>query len=86
MTPDQVFAKAFNGNPNFMTPAIHYRAFVGPYAVELSEGSSIMGSGSIYGVTVLNQDGSRPANSGLSQCFHSYTDAQEYIVSLASDE
>lgn len=77
---NRLFRRAYpNGEPNPMTPTIHYRTMRGGYAVELSEGTGMEGQ-PIFGVTVLDGWGQR--NTERSRLFQAREEAEKYIESL----
>jgi len=77
----QIFNKTYNGNRNFMTPRVLGYGQKGGLLYELSEGEGIFGK-TIYGVTVITTHGKKAPE--LSQCFHSYQDANDYAETLGS--
>ncbi len=76
----EIFYNTFGDSQNFMTPEVVSYQVAGPYAVELSRGTGIWNE-SIYGVTVLELDGTRTTLGG---CFDKPEDALEYMAQLAS--
>ena len=79
-----IFAKEFNGSPNFMTPYVIKRGMFGTLAWELSSGSGMLGTGTLYGVTCLrqNDDGTITRENDLGDSFYSNQQAIDYINSL----
>jgi len=76
----RVFYDTFGDSTNFVTPEVVSYHLIGPYAVELSKGSAIIGDGELWGVTVLECDGQR---TDLSQSFQTDDDALRYMGGLA---
>ena len=79
--PKQVISKAFNNQPNFMSPNPIAYSMAGtkePLCVELSWGYGIF-SDKVYGVTVFKPDGQRTE---YDQSFTNLEDAEEYIGNL----
>lgn len=79
MTHEQInaiFHRAFNGQPNFITPDILKRGKRGRMIYEISSGQGL-GGGTIYGVTVLELSGLRRRD--LSSCFSDLSEAERYI-------
>lgn len=80
-----IFKARFNGNPNIMTPDLMRYGWKDGLAYELAHGDSIpmrgQPPGHIYGVTVLNPDGTDAERDGerLSTCLHSLPEALAYI-------
>jgi len=79
LTYSEAFFKAYNGQPNFMTPVIIDRITTDRFYVELSTGSKFMDL-EMYGVTVLDKYGNKYPE--LSDCFNSLEDAKNHINSL----
>ena len=76
----RIFLEKFGESTNFMSPTVVSYQIVGECAVEISKGSTIMGAGEIFGVTVLELDGRR---TDLSKSFHSHAGALRYVAELA---
>lgn len=78
------FKKAFNGEPNFLTPNIESHGKSGEYLWELSYGRGFSDN-TIWGVTVLTKAGKK--TSGISQGgFSTRGEAVDYILSLKTIE
>ena len=75
----QIFNRTYNGNRNFMTPRVLGYGQKGGLLYELSEGGGIFGK-ALYGVTVITTHGQKAPE--LSQCFHSYREANDYAEAL----
>ena len=73
-----LFRGTFGDSSNFMTPELIEYRIVGQYAVELSRGSGIWNN-ALYGVTVLELDGSRTS---LGACFDTPEDMLGYVAQL----
>lgn len=84
MKAHEIFEKRYKGNVNLVTPLhIRYGMIDPVLAYELSEGRSVI-HGNLYGVTVLellSEDEIVPRH-GLSKCFSSRKEAEEYIQYL----
>ena len=84
LTASEIIRLQYKGNKNFMTP---HRQKVGKInknvAFELSSGSGISGSGTLYGVTVVSASGykTRPLHN-KSKAFTSKNEAEAYINKL----
>ena len=71
---------------NFMTPdLIRYQDCDNGYLIELSIGRGF-DNDKIWGVTVLNSDGTRTHDTDLSQMFHSRGGAERHITTVACDQ
>ena len=77
-----IFAKAYNGQSNLMTPEVVQLGKQGKFYYELSRGTGFSGN-NIFGVTVLNVEGEerRP---DLNKLFSNLSMAEQYIKSLRS--
>lgn len=73
-----LFRRAYNGQPNFMTPNPVTYGKRGRLCYEISRGTGIDGR-PLYGVTVIELDMNRRHD--LSQCFDSFHKADEYVSS-----
>lgn len=65
---------------NFMTPTVIRFAWSGRFAYELARGDGLVSGTTIYGVTVVDENGRR---FDLSKCLHSLDEAEAYIAELA---
>ena len=65
---------------NFMTPNVERYGQQGDFVYELSSGEGFTG-GTIYGVTVVDLRTMKHRND-LSEMFHSYSEANDYINDL----
>ena len=65
---------------NFMTPHVIEYGETENYIYELSWGHGSEPNSELYGVTVLNKDGSR--TEGLSTCFNTEEQAKQHIQTL----
>ena len=72
-----MISQKFKGK-NFMPPHVIEYGETDDYIYELSNGKFVRDY--IYGVTVLNKDGSR--TEGLSTCFDTLEEAETYIQTL----
>lgn len=79
---DAVFFKAFGNDRNFMTPNIERRGWVasGRHAYEISWGYGMDRNTKIYGVTIVDADGTR--NHELSECAHSLGEAEAKLEEI----
>lgn len=76
----QTFRRAFNGEPNLMTPEILRYGKKGDLIYELSRGSGIKPGTLMFGVSVLTKDGKR---TDLSEGgFSTLEEAEDYIATL----
>ena len=84
---NEQFIAVFKGYNNIMTPDIIYRKIIGNHGVELSSGEGMMGSGDIFGVTVLSDIHSDEPKreSGLNGCFESREAAEAHIALIESN-
>ena len=79
MTARQVFRDVFGDEPNFMTPNLVKLETIGDYIVEVSEGSGLEPGTRLYGVTVLELDGTR---TDLSRSFPNPEAVAGYLETL----
>lgn len=75
---DNIFRVRYNGKNNFMTPNIIERKIKDGRVYELSSGDGLSLGSKLFGVTVLNPDGT---DSGLNEVFDNETEARSYIDS-----
>lgn len=80
LSAGQTFYDNLKGK-NIITPNTLRHIAVGPYYVEITWGRS-MSNKALYGVTVLNKDGSRTK---LSECFGAPADVIDYVEQLKED-
>ncbi len=79
---DELFSMAYGNLPNFMTPNIIERGFIGEtnqYAYEIISGSALLGDGEMFGVTLITREGDRTE---LSRSFGTELEARAYLVSM----
>ena len=74
-----VFARVYNGAPNFLTPTILDYGKRGDHLFEISTGRGMRGD-PIYGVTVLTVTGERCRD--LSDCFPTHAKALAHAKAL----
>ena len=79
-----LFDEAYNGKTNFMTSTVLRYGKAKDYIYELSEGPGFQPGKKIYGVTVLNLDGSKTHH--LNSCFMNLASAEQFINSLRSND
>jgi len=74
--------KAYQGGRNFMTPHVRRIGMVagGRHAYEISSGEGFTRGTTIYGVSIVDADGSK--NSELSGCVDSMRAAEEKLESI----
>lgn len=75
-----LFDKTYNGKTNFMTSTVVRYGKAKDYIYELSEGEGFQPGKKIYGVTVLNLDGSKTHH--LNSCCMNLASSEQYISSL----
>jgi len=81
-----VFARAFHGVPNFMTPEILERGHAHGICWEISKGESVFDRGKpIYGVTFLRLDATR-LDPDPSHCAFSLDEARELVTKVTETQ